>query len=122
MKKYPHTTIAKTDAVGVMLKMLVILINKTKRETKMVKENKTESVEEPTIKFADDGVEHKVNDMPDEAKQLMFRWQEKKRIRDEFIIKANNDIDDLNILLSSYEARMKNIVEPAEDEPKIEVQ
>jgi hypothetical protein len=122
MKKYPHTTIAKTDAVGVMLKMRVILINKTKRETKMVKENKTESVEEPTIKFADDGVEHKVNDMPDEAKQLMARWQEKKQIRDEFIIKANNDIDDLNILLSSYEARMKNIVEPAEDEPKIEVQ
>jgi hypothetical protein len=122
MKKYPHTTIAKTDAVGVMLKMRVILINKTKRETKMVEENKTESVEEPTIKFADDGVEHKVNDMPDEAKQLMARWQEKKQIRDEFIIKANNDIDDLNILLSSYEARMKNIVEPAEDEPKIEVQ
>jgi len=25
-------------------------------------------------------------------------------------------------LLSSYEARMKNIVEPVEDEPKIEVQ
>ena len=122
MKKDPHKTIAKTDAVGVMLKMRVIHINKTKRETKMVEKNKTESVEEPTIKFADDGVEHKVNDMPDEAKQLMARWQEKKQIRDEFIIKANNDIDDLNILLSSYEARMKNIVEPVEDEPKIEVQ
>ena len=87
----------------------------------MVEENKTEA-EELTVKFADNGVEHKVNDMPDEAKQLMARWQEKKQIRDEFIIKANNDIDDLNILLSSYEARMKNIVEPAEDEPKIEVQ
>jgi hypothetical protein len=88
----------------------------------MVEENKTENVDEPTIKFADDGKEHKINEMPDNAKELMARWQEKKQIRDEFIIKANNDIDDLNILLSSYEARMKNILEPAEDEPKIEVQ
>jgi hypothetical protein len=88
----------------------------------MVKENKTETVEEPTIKFADDGKEHKISEMPDEAKQLMARWQEKKQIRDEFIIKANNDIDDLNTLLSAYEARMKNVLEPAEDEPKIEVQ
>jgi hypothetical protein len=36
--------------------------------------------------------------MPDEAKQLMASWQEKKQIRDEFIIKANNDIDDLNTI------------------------
>ena len=105
-----------------MLKMLVILINKTNRETKTVEENKTENVDEPTIKFADDGKEHKINEMPDNAKELMARWQEKKQIRDEFIIKANNDIDDLNTLLASYEARMKNILEPAEDEPKIEVQ
>ena len=62
----------------------------------------------------------KVNDMPDEAKQLYVRWQDKRQIRDEFIIKANNDIDDLNTLLSSYEARMKNILEPVE-EKKIEV-
>jgi len=88
----------------------------------MVKENTTENVDEPTIKFADDGKEHKINEMPDNAKELMARWQEKKQIRDEFIIKANNDIDDLNTLLGSYEARMKNILEPTEDEPKIEVQ
>ena len=87
----------------------------------MVEENKTENVDEPTIKFADDGKEHKINEMPDNAKELMARWQEKKQVRDEFIIKANNDIDDLNTLLASYEARMKQIVEP-EDEPKIEVQ
>ncbi|MBT8375329.1 MAG: hypothetical protein KJO22_00520 [Bacteroidia bacterium] len=73
------------------------------------------AVDEPTVKFADDGKEHKINDMPDEAKQLYIRWQEKKQIRDDFIIKANNDIDDLNTLLSSYEARMKNILEPAEE-------
>ena len=81
---------------------------------------KKKAVDEPTVKFADDGKEHKVNDMPDEAKQLYIRWQEKKQIRDEFIIKANNDIDDLNVLLSSYEARMRNILEPVE-EKKIEV-
>ena len=102
--------------------MLVILINKTNRETEMVKENTTENVDEPTIKFADDGKEHKINEMPDNAKELMARWQEKKQVRDEFIVKANNDIDDLNTFLGSYEARMKNILEPIEDEPKIEVQ
>lgn len=101
--------------------MLVILINKTNRETEMVKENTTENVDEPTIKFADDGKEHKINEMPDNAKELMARWQEKKQVRDEFIVKANNDIDDLNTLLNSYEARMKNILEPTE-EKKIEVQ
>ena len=58
-----------------------------------------QAVDEPTVKFADDGKEHKVNDMPDEAKQLYIRWQDKRRIRDEFIIKANNDIDDLNTCL-----------------------
>ena len=86
----------------------------------MSEENKTEA-EELTVKFADDGKEHKVNDMPDEAKQLYVRWQEKRRIRDEFIIKANNDIDDLNTLLSSYEARMRNILEPEDEEKTIEV-
>jgi len=90
----------------------------------MSEENKpeaeVESVEEPTIKFSDDGEVYKVNDMPDEAKALLMRWNDKNKIRDEFIIKANNDIDDLNTLLSSYEARMKNILEPVE-EKKIEV-
>ena len=51
----------------------------------------------------------------------MARWQEKKQIRDEFVVKANNDIDDLNPVLTAYEARMKLILE-TEDEPKIEVQ
>ena len=81
---------------------------------------KNKEANELTVKFADDGKEHKVNDMPDEEKQLYIRWQEKKQIRDDFIIKANNDIDDLNTLLSSYEARMRNILEPVE-EKKIEV-
>lgn len=81
---------------------------------------KDKAVDEPSVKFSDDGKKHKVSAMPDEAKELYIRWQEKKRIRDEFVIKANNDIDDLNTLLSSYEARMKNILEPVK-EKKIEV-
>ena len=60
----------------------------------MVEKNKTETVDEPTIKFADDGIEYKINEMPESAKELMARWQEKKQIRDEFVVKANNDIDD----------------------------
>ena len=58
--------------------------------------------------------------MSNDAKELMARWQEKKQIRDQFVVKANNDIDDLNTLLASYEARMKNIVE-SEDTSVIEV-
>ena len=86
----------------------------------MVEENKTENVDEPTIKFADDGKEHKINEMPDNAKELYLLWQEEKQNRDNFIINANKSIDKLNRILSSYESDMKNILEP-EDEPKIEV-
>ena len=88
----------------------------------MVEENKTESVEEPTVKFADDGKEHKINEMPDNAKELYLLWQEEKQNRDNFIMNANKSIDKLNRILSSYESDMKNILEPVEDEPKIEVQ
>ena len=88
----------------------------------MVKENKTESVEEPTIKFADDGKEHKINEMPDNAKELYLLWQEEKQNRDNFIVNANKSIDKLNRILSSYESDMKNILEPVKDKPKIEVQ
>jgi hypothetical protein len=88
----------------------------------MVEENKTESVEEPTIKFADDGKEHKINEMPDNAKELYLLWQEEKQNRDNFIVNANKSIDKLNRILSSYESDMKNILEPVKDKPKIEVQ
>ena len=87
----------------------------------MVEENKTESVEEPTIKFADDGKEHKINEMPDNAKELYLLWQEERQNRDNFIMNANKSIDKLNRILSSYESDMKNILEPVE-EKKIEVQ
>ena len=86
----------------------------------MVEENKTESVEEPTIKFADDGKEHKINDMPDNAKELYLLWQEEKQNRDKFIINANKSIDKLNRILTSYEIDMRNILEPVK-EKKIEV-
>jgi len=85
----------------------------------MSEENKTEA-EELTVKFADDGKEHKVNEMPNNAKELYLLWQEEKQNRDNFIINANKSIDKLNRILSSYESDMKNILEPA-DEPKIEV-
>jgi len=88
----------------------------------MVEENKTESVEEPTIKFADDGKEHKINEIPENAKELYLLWQEERQNRDNFIMNANKSIDKLNRILSSYESDMKNILEPEEDEPKIEVQ
>ena len=86
----------------------------------MVKEKKTET-EELKIKFEEDGKEYVVNDMPDNAKELYVRWQEKIQIRDNFIVKANNDIDDLNRIMASYKVDMQNILVPA-DEPKIEVQ
>ena len=95
-----------------------IYINNIIKEKLMSEENK--AVDEPTVKFADDGKEHKIMICQTKQSNLYIRWQDKRQIRDEFIIKANNDIDDLNTLLSSYEARMKNILEPVE-EKKIEV-
>lgn len=90
----------------------------------MSEENKSEaeveSVEDPTIKFSDDGEVYKVNDMPDEAKALLMRWNDKNKIKNDYTIKAQNDIDDLNRLMASYEVDMRNILEPAE-EKKIEV-
>ena len=53
----------------------------------MSENSETKNVEEPTIKFADDGVEHNINEMPDNAKELMARWHEKKKIRDKFVSK-----------------------------------
>ena len=86
----------------------------------MVEENTTET-EELKIKFSEDGKEHVVNDMPDNAKELYILYQEEKQNRDNFIMNANKSIDKLNRILSSYESDMKNILEPVE-EKKIEVQ
>ena len=85
----------------------------------MSEENKPEN-EELKIKFEENGKEYVVNDMPDNAKELYVRWQDKIKIRDNFIVKANNDIDDLNRIMTSYKDDMQNILEPKE-EKKIEV-
>ena len=85
----------------------------------MVEENKTET-EELKIKFSEDGKEHVVNDMPDNAKELYILYQEEKQNRDNIILNANKTIDKLNRILTSYEADMRNILEPVE-EKKIEV-
>jgi len=74
--------------------------------------SEVESAEEQTISFSDDGKQYKVNDLPDEAKVLLMRWNEKSEIRNKFTAKAQNDIDDLNRLLASYQADMLNILEP----------
>ena len=88
----------------------------------MVEENKTESVEELKIKFEEDGKEYVVNDMPDNAKELYIRYQKEKQNRDNIILNANETVDNLNRLLTSFEVDMRNILEPVEDKPKIEVQ
>ena len=77
--------------------------------------SEVESAEEQTISFSDDGKQYKVNDLPDEAKVLLMRWNEKSEIRNKFTAKAQNDIDDLNRLLASYQADMLNILEPQEE-------
>jgi len=87
----------------------------------MSEENKSES-EELKIKFEEDGKEYVVNDMPDNAKELYIRYQKEKQNRDNIILNANETIDNLNRLLTSFEADMRNILEPVEDKPKIEVQ
>jgi hypothetical protein len=71
-----------------------------------------ESAEEQTISFSDNGKQYKVGDLPDEAKALLMRWNEKSEIRNKFTAKAQNDIDDLNRLMASYQVDMLNILEP----------
>jgi hypothetical protein len=78
---------------------------------KTIKDEATAPQNERTVKFSPDGPDYKVSELPDKAKELFARWEEKKVIRDNFIIKANNDIDDLNRVLASYEADMKTLVE-----------
>jgi hypothetical protein len=41
-----------------------------------------------------------------------MRWNEKSEIRNKFTAKAQNDIDDLNRLMASYQVDMLNILEP----------
>jgi len=86
----------------------------------MSEENKPEA-EELKIKFEEDGKEYVVNDMPDNAKELYIRYQKEKQNRDNIILNANETVDNLNRLLTSFEADMRNILEPTE-EKKIEVQ
>jgi len=85
----------------------------------MSEENKPEA-EELKIKFEEDGKEYVVNDMPDNAKELYIRYQKEKQNRDNIILNANETVDNLNRLLTSFEADMRNILEPVE-EKKIEV-
>lgn len=85
----------------------------------MSEENKPEA-EELKIKFEEDGKEYVVNDMPDNAKELYIRYQKEKQNRDNIILNANETVDNLNRLLTSFEADMRNILESTE-EKKIEV-
>lgn len=85
----------------------------------MSEENKPEA-EELKIKFEEDGKEYVVNDMPDNAKELYIRYQKEKQNRDNIILNANETVDNLNRLLTSFETDMRNILESTE-EKKIEV-
>ena len=60
-----------------------------------------------TIQFGD-GPEYVVDEMPNEAKVLFARWQEKKQA----LAMVDNNRDDLMIILAQYEVRMKTILEP----------
>jgi hypothetical protein len=96
-----------------------IYINNIIKEKLMSEENKPEA-EELKIKFEEDGKEYVVNDMPDNAKELYIRYQKEKQNRDNIILNANETVDNLNRLLTSFEADMRNILESTE-EKKIEV-
>ena len=60
-----------------------------------------------TIQFGD-GPEYVVDEMPDDAKVLYNRWLEKKNA----LNMVEQNADDLRVLLSTYEIRMKSILEP----------
>ena len=61
-----------------------------------------------------------ITDEPDNAKELYIRYQKEKQNRDNIILNANETVDNLNRLLTSFEVDMRNILESTE-EKKIEV-
>ena len=74
------------------------------------KENTQQDVPESpknTIQFGD-GPEYVVDEMPDDAKVLYNRWLDKKNA----LNMVEQNADDLRVLLSTYEIRMKSILEP----------
>ena len=74
------------------------------------KDNTNQDVPEApknTIQFGD-GPEHVVDEMPDDAKILYNRWLDKKNA----LTMVEQNGDDLRVLLSTYELRMKSILEP----------
>jgi len=74
------------------------------------KDNTNQDVPEApknTIHFGD-GPEYVVDEMPDDAKILYNRWLDKKNA----LTMVEQNADDLRVLLSTYELRMKSILEP----------
>tara|TARA_R100000426_G_scaffold1895_4_gene3214 strand:- start:5 stop:280 length:276 start_codon:yes stop_codon:yes gene_type:complete len=60
-----------------------------------------------TIQFGD-GPEYVIDEMPDDVKILYNRWLDKKNA----LNMVEQNADDLRVLLSTYEIRMKSILEP----------
>tara|TARA_R100001594_G_C4001376_1_gene254852 strand:- start:34 stop:309 length:276 start_codon:yes stop_codon:yes gene_type:complete len=60
-----------------------------------------------TIQFGN-GPEYIIDEMPDDAKILYKRWLDKKNA----LTMVEQNADDLRVLLSTYELRMKSILEP----------
>ena len=60
-----------------------------------------------TIQFGD-GPEYVIDEMPDDVKILYNRWLDKKNA----LNMVEQNADDLRVLLSTYEIRMKSILQP----------
>ena len=70
------------------------------------KDNTQQDAPKNTIQFGD-GPAYDADTMPDEAKALFARWQEKQRA----LAMVDENRDDLMIILAQYEVRMKTILE-----------
>ena len=57
---------------------------------------------EETVRFMQDGPEYKLSELPPDVLNLLERYNKNKAQRDEFVMNAQESLDDFNRLLDSY--------------------
>lgn len=75
----------------------------------MTDENNQEA--EETVRFSDDGPEHKVSDMSDEAALILKKCKMHQEQKNKYIQEANLNVEQLDILIGYYSDKLKAAVE-----------
>lgn len=79
-----------------------------------------ENREELTFRFADDGEEYKVSDLSEENTVLYNRFMVLQQRKNDLINNTQFEVDNLQILINEYGARLQAAVESSNDEGESE--